>query len=167
MDELHAFEDLIISAALPQDSQCCDEQQNTKQQNTKHQNTKQLNPECKDDDVMNHIIIFNPTDQTQHNIGKHLYQKNNALRNFANVMEHPEFSTFINEYLFRDPAAVIKLMKLYANIGQTIKDPYEKLAVFNAQMRDYMRSSKPTSYLTTQSSTQAAVQAAVQQSVLQ
>ena len=85
------------------------------------------------------MIIFNSTDQTQHNIGKHLYQKNNALRNFANVMEHPEFSTFINEYLFRDPTAVIKLMKLYANIGQTIKDPYEKLAVFNAQMRDYMR----------------------------
>ena len=116
------------------------EQQNTTHQNTKHQNTKQLNPECKDDDSGVHqIIIFNPTDQTQHNIGKHLYQKNNALRNFANVMEHPEFSTFINEYLFRDPAAVIKLMKLYANIGQTIKDPYEKLAVFNAQMRDYMR----------------------------
>jgi hypothetical protein len=141
MDELSGFEDLIINTAMPTnpDSQGA-KHHNIEQQNTKHQNTKQLNPECKDDDgVVHQIIIFNPTDQTQHNIGKHLYQKNNALRNFANVMEHPEFSTFINEYLFRDPAAVIKLMKLYANIGQTIKDPYEKLAVFNAQMRDYMR----------------------------
>ena len=162
MDELSRFEDLIINEVNPNPH-------NT-QYTIEHQNTIHQNPECKDDgdgDVVHQIIIFNPTDQTQHNIGKHLYQKNNALRNFANVMEHPEFSTFINEYLFRDPAAVIKLMKLYANIGQTIKDPYEKLAVFNAQMRDYMRSSKPTSYLTTQSSTQAATQAAVQQSVLQ
>jgi len=141
MDELSGFEDLIINTAMPTnpDPQGA-KHHNIEQQNTKHQNTTQLNPECKDDDSGVHqIIIFNPTDQTQHNIGKHLYQKNNALRNFANVMEHPEFSTFINEYLFRDPAAVIKLMKLYANIGQTIKDPYEKLAVFNAQMRDYMR----------------------------
>ena len=118
MDELPGLEDLII-------------------------NDTQLSPEC---NTTQQIIIFNPTDQTQHNIGKHLYQKNNALRNFANVMEHPEFSTFINEYLFRDPAAVIKLMKLYADIGQTIKDPYEKLAVFNARMRDYMRSGKPAGY---------------------
>jgi hypothetical protein len=154
MDELSRFEDLIINTAMPQDHQCCAEQYDIKPHNTIHQN-----PECKDDSGVHQIIIFNPTDQTQHNIGKHLYQKNNALRNFANVMEHPEFSTFINEYLFRDPAAVIKLMKLYANIGQTIKDPYEKLAVFNAQMRDYMRSGKPTSYLTTQT--------AAQQSVLQ
>jgi hypothetical protein len=166
MDELHAFEDLIINTAIPTNPDPQGgkhhniENHNIENQNTTHQNTTQLNPECKDDDSGVHqIIIFNPTDQTQHNIGKHLYQKNNALRNFANVMEHPEFSTFINEYLFRDPAAVIKLMKLYANIGQTIKDPYEKLAVFNAQMRDYMRSGKPTSYLTTQT--------AAQQSVLQ
>jgi hypothetical protein len=152
MDELHAFEDLIINEANPNHHNT---QYTIEQQNTIHQN-----PKCKDDDGVEHqMIIFNPTDQTQQNIGKHLYQKNNALRNFANVMEHPEFSTFINEYLFRDPAAVIKLMKLYANIGQTIKDPYEKLAVFNAQMRDYMRSGKPTSYLTTQT--------AAQQSVLQ
>jgi hypothetical protein len=143
MDELHVFEDLIINTAMPTnpDPQGA-KHHNIEHQNTKHQNTNQLNLECKNDDDdggVHQIIIFNPTDQTQHNIGKHLYQKNNALRNFANVMEHPEFSTFINEYLFRDPAAVIKLMKLYANIGQTIKDPYEKLAVFNAQMRDYMR----------------------------
>ena len=167
MDELHAFENLIINTAMPTNSDPQGAKHHNTQYTIEHQNTKQLNPECKNDDIVHQIIIFNPTDQTQHNIGKHLYQKNNALRNFANVMEHPEFSTFINEYLFRDPAAVIKLMKLYANIGQTIKDPYEKLAVFNAQMRDYMRSSKPTSYLTTQSSTQAATQAAVQQSVLQ
>jgi len=143
MDELSRFEDLIINTAMPTnpDPQGA-KHHNIEHQNTKHQNTNQLNLECKNDDDdggVHQIIIFNPTDQTQHNIGKHLYQKNNALRNFANVMEHPEFSTFINEYLFRDPAAVIKLMKLYANIGQTIKDPYEKLAVFNAQMRDYMR----------------------------
>jgi hypothetical protein len=153
MDELHAFEDLIINEANPNHHNT---QYTIEQQNTIHQNS-----ECKDDDDgdVQQMIIFNSTDQTQQNIGRHLYQKNNALRNFANVMEHPEFSTFINEYLFRDPAAVIKLMKLYANIGQTIKDPYEKLAVFNAQMRDYMRSGKPTSYLTTQT--------AAQQSVLQ
>ena len=83
------------------------------------------------------VVCFNHTPQRI--IGQQLYQKNNALRNFANVMEHPEFSTFFNEYLFKDPVAVVKLMKLYAELGQTIQDPYEKLAVFNAQMISYLR----------------------------
>jgi hypothetical protein len=67
--------------------------------------------------------------------GMELYQKNQSMRLFANVMEHPEFSLFINEYLLRDPEAIIKLIKLYQQIGEFTPDPYERLAKFHASLK--------------------------------
>lgn len=68
------------------------------------------------------------------NKGKNIYRSNKHLRSLANVMEHPEFKSFVEEYMkdWDDTKNIVMFMKLYQAVGKYSKDelsPYEKLAI--------------------------------------
>jgi hypothetical protein len=70
---------------------------------------------------------------TIENDGKKIYNDNNFYRSLANIMEHPEFRTFINSYVndVYDLNVILKFMKLYDMIEKkdSTLNGYHKLSI--------------------------------------
>jgi hypothetical protein len=70
--------------------------------------------------------------------GRDLYQSNKNLRNIMNVMEHPEFQEFFNNY-FQDwdiTRVVIMFMKIYNSMDTKNLSGYQKIALLKNLMDD-------------------------------
>jgi hypothetical protein len=65
--------------------------------------------------------------------GKALYKKNDFLRKFANLMEHPEFSPLIKEYFssWENVQLFMGFIKMYEKIGDQFPDfnGYQKISM--------------------------------------
>ena len=73
--------------------------------------------------------------------GRKIYQSNKHLRNLANVMEHPEFRSFYQDYM-SDPETLktmITFMKVYEEIECRSKielTPYQKIGLVQKVIQD-------------------------------
>lgn len=70
--------------------------------------------------------------------GRELYRINGTLRDVANVMEHPEFRTFIDKY-FCDPMlaqSILMFLKVYelAEESDPNLTPFQKIAALDSAM---------------------------------
>lgn len=66
--------------------------------------------------------------------GRKIYKQNRHYRKLANLMEHPEFREFYNEYMkdLEDAKVVLMFMKLYDEIEKhatTPLTPFEKISI--------------------------------------
>jgi hypothetical protein len=73
--------------------------------------------------------------------GRKIYQSNKHLRNLANVMEHPEFRAFYQDYM-SDPdtlKTMITFMKVYEAIecrSNVELTPYQKIGLVQKAIQD-------------------------------
>lgn len=87
------------------------------------------------------LVKYSETDkQLQEKKGQHLYKNNKTMQDVANVMEHPEFRSFVNKY-FTDPVvaqSMLLLMKVYqvAEDSDPTATPYQKLNTVDAVMNN-------------------------------
>jgi hypothetical protein len=73
--------------------------------------------------------------------GKEIYSDNPHFRRLANVMEHPEFREFFNEYMkdWETTKTIIMFMKLYESIENNSNvelNPHEKIAILKDIIED-------------------------------
>lgn len=79
-------------------------------------------------------IVSNSISKTLEKNGQQIYSSNNHLRKLANIMEHPEFRDFYNEYMqdWDKLKLVIMFMKIYEAIEKHSKielTPYQKVSI--------------------------------------
>ena len=72
--------------------------------------------------------------------GRQLYQKNEFYRNLTNVMEHPEFKTFFDNF-FKDPhhlKTIFMFMNMYSELTekQFNLSGYQKIAIIKKTFDD-------------------------------
>lgn len=73
--------------------------------------------------------------------GQKLYQENKHYRRLANVMEHPEFREFFDEYMkdWDSTKTILMFMKMYEAIEKHSDielKPYQKIAVVEEMISD-------------------------------
>ena len=73
--------------------------------------------------------------------GRQLYQTNEHFRLIANVMEHPEFRQFFNNYMqdWDNVKMIIMFMKMYESIEKHSKvqlSPYQKISIIKEVIDD-------------------------------
>ena len=73
--------------------------------------------------------------------GQLIYQTNKHYQRLANVMEHPEFRQFFNEYMqdWETAKTILLFMKLYSAIekcSQIELTPYQKIAIVKDVLDD-------------------------------
>lgn len=89
----------------------------------------------------NSLCEHTPENFTQlENYGRQLYQKNEFYRNLTNVMEHPEFKTFFDNF-FKDPhhlKTIFMFMNMYSELTKEQFDlsGYQKIAIIKKTFDD-------------------------------
>jgi hypothetical protein len=91
---------------------------------------------------MNQQTDLIQTDSKLTEKGKEIYQSNQYWQNLANVMEHPEFRRFFNNYIQQDfttAKTTLMLMKLYSAVEKHSNlelTPYQKIAITSEILDD-------------------------------
>lgn len=72
--------------------------------------------------------------------GENVYNTNKTFKHLANVMEHPEFRSFIDKY-FKTPSdtdAMLMFIKVYQYIDKShpMLTPYQKIGLLHAAMNN-------------------------------
>uniref|UniRef100_A0A6C0EJQ1 Uncharacterized protein n=1 Tax=viral metagenome TaxID=1070528 RepID=A0A6C0EJQ1_9ZZZZ len=83
---------------------------------------------------MSELIVANAVEDHAEQKGRKIYKRNQHFRRLANVMEHPEFREFFNEYMkdWDTAETIIMFMKIYEAIEKHSSvqlTPYQKIAV--------------------------------------
>ena len=77
------------------------------------------------------VVIHDQLEMT----GRKLYQENKNYRKLCNIMEHPEFREFFDEYFkdWSDTKTILMFMKLYQEIEKQmpVLTGYQKISVLN------------------------------------